>query len=68
MKKAAKLHVQELQEQALARQGIEKVEEKKDGVKKKSSPRTLERIKFHTKKKVLEYKRDILLADDSNSM
>lgn len=46
---------------------LEKMEEKKES-KKKTSPRTLERIKFHTKKKVLEFKRDILIADDTNSM
>jgi len=48
MRKLAKMHVQEIHDAALAKQGIEKPEEKKDQ-KKKSSPKTLERIKFHTK-------------------
>lgn len=63
MKKAAKMHVLEMQENALARQGVEKIEEKKD-IKKKSSPRTLEKIRYHTKKKVLEFRKDIILSDD----
>lgn len=67
MKKAAKLHVQELQEQALAKAGIEKVDDKKDG-KKKTSPRTLDQIKLHTKRKLREFKSDVLRADDIQSM
>ena len=36
--------------------------------KRKLSPRTLEKIKTVTKKKIIEYKRDIILGDDFKAM
>jgi hypothetical protein len=71
MKKSAKLHVQEVQEAQAARlaqqEGLDS-ERREPQIKKKSSPRTLDKVKFHTRKKMREFKRDIILNDDATAM
>lgn len=69
MKKAAKLHVLEQQEAQAARQqqlleGSDSGRPEPPAVKKKLSPRTLEKIKLQTRKKIREFKRDIIRCDD----
>lgn len=73
MKKAAKMHVLEQQESQAARQqqpveGFDSCRPEAPVVKKKLTPRTQEKIKLQTRKKIREYKRDIIRTDDAKAI